>query len=455
MAFTFKKWLFNRFPYRYKEQDTNKDVNGEGTFERYLKNFEDEIDEEIYPFIRDFMNIFDVMTVDKKYLPYISYYLGEPPSANGDIDIYRKILAYAVRIYKIKGTKESYRLLFSLYGLDVDIVEAIPRREATYDMAEVKYDDGWTYDLTCENCTCYYIVYRPLTEENNTQEIDLTVPLEIITLINKIVCFIQPINAILCGVYRKITYADELVLDMVDNSDLLLDRVTFVNLNAPLPGTPDDTDIIAAYESENWESDLDQIREDLIVDGPINAMRFYAARPDGSVVLSNWIYGVPTDSTLALSRFVNRWFQLNLPDDSLENAGDYLYPSSPEGTLYVESAVSVDPMITVNKTLVDFNSLNPLPGCPDPTYPIGLYGVDDTSIGIVYSPEEAAELWNSYAPNKEYGYLTHVNGCTFALHRRADETNIMAQDIKATVLTVGENGDFNEDFTIQPGGDFY
>src|SRR4051812_29888331 len=121
MAFTFTGWIFKQLPYFYKEQDTYKDFQGKGLLERYLKNFEDEIEENLHPYLRDFVDIFDTINTDAKYLPYISYFLGEPPSANGDITVYRKILAYAVQIAKIKGTAQSYKLLFNLYGLEVDI----------------------------------------------------------------------------------------------------------------------------------------------------------------------------------------------------------------------------------------------------------------------------------------------------------------------------------------------
>jgi len=462
MAFTFKGFIWDLFmkgSYRYKELDTNKDINGKGTFERYINTIEDEIDEEIYPYIRDFMDIFDTLTVDSKYLPYISYFLGEPPSANGDTDIYRKILAYAVRIYKIKGTLESYQLLFNLYGLTVDIVEAMPRKGATYDMVSVIYDDNWTYDQNCEHCTCYYIYYKPIDQAHNQLNVDLAIPLEIINLINRIVCFIQPINAKLCGIHRMITFEDTLELNMEDDANLTLtERIQYVNLLAPLVGTPVAEDIIDAYElgAGNWDDDLDQILSDLQDIGAANAIRFYVANPDGSVTLSDWLYGVPIADVSSLSNFIRKWFTLNCEDSTLQEAGDYLYPIHPDGDQYFTSAINPDALVSQVRSLVDFDTLLPLDGCPAPQYPIGVYGSDDTTIGIAEDADHFAQIWNSYAPNKEFGFIEHLSGCNFRLWRRSDEDdNLPSMYLKAKLLTTGPDGDFNEDFTIQPGGDFY
>ena len=457
MAFSFIGWIFNQFPYRYKDEDTNKDINGQGTFERYLKNFEEELDEEMYPNIRDFMDLFDVTKVDAKYLPYISYYLGEPPSANNDIAIYRKILAHAVEIYKIKGTKKSFQLLFNLYGLDMDLVEEVPRRKYTYDLppSVLTYDMGITYDTTCQSCSCYWIAYRPIGEAPN-QNPDISVPQEIIDLINRIICWIQPINAKLCGIYRRWVLEDTLALTLQDDANIdITDALRYVNLDAPIAGTVDEAAIIAAYNGGNWDADIDMVHDDLLTAAGGYAMRFYLSTPQG-VVNSDWLYGIPHTNAASLRQFVSRWYELNAGDNGLQQAGDYLYPYSPDGEpVYLASAVSVDPTVDINKTLVDFDTLNPLVGCPNPDYPILVYGVDDDAIGVAADAQGFADIWNSYGPNKEYGYLTHLAGCTFRLTRRSDEDDIMAGQLKAKLLTVNPNGDFNEDFTIDPGGDFY
>src|SRR5690606_5043512 len=110
MAFQFKTWLKGLFPEYFWRNDTYLDANNKGFFERYIDSFGDEYANEVYPFIRDVLDILDARITPTKYLPYLSKMMGNLPNT-GNASIQRKLIAYAVRLWMIKGTIPSYEFI--------------------------------------------------------------------------------------------------------------------------------------------------------------------------------------------------------------------------------------------------------------------------------------------------------------------------------------------------------
>lgn len=136
----FKDYLFGLLPSFFKENDTYKDTNDEGLLERYLRNFGLEIDGEVMNRIEDYLTQVDPLVCDEKFLNHIAYALGNPPDITSSVAEYRKFLIYSLAIYKIKGTRRSYEILFNLLGLNVFIKEEYID-DVLYDNAEI-YDKG-------------------------------------------------------------------------------------------------------------------------------------------------------------------------------------------------------------------------------------------------------------------------------------------------------------------------
>jgi len=187
MAFSFTKYLWNLLDEIFHVDNYN-DINGDPLLKRYLKNYEDELDEGFLPFIDNFLDLINVLTVDPKYLSLLAYTLGSPPSYGSNEQLYRLILAYAVEIYKIKGTKQSYVLLFNLLGVQIDIEEQIPSKGTRYD-TDVHYDDDPVehYDVECDYCSGYWIIYLSPIPEN------------FLNKVTNLICFLEPINARFVG----------------------------------------------------------------------------------------------------------------------------------------------------------------------------------------------------------------------------------------------------------------
>lgn len=211
----FRDWLFNHLPKAYRDKDSYKDPNGEGVLKRYLRLYGLELDENFWPFMNNFIDLIDVMECDDKFLPLIGSILGYPPTINTSTDTYRKILLYAVAIYKIKGTKKSFQILFNLLGLEMDIIEDMPRKKIHYDKPFTYYDDEWKYDSHCDYCSGYHIIYNSVNDNCITGTM-YNVPKAVLNSIPNIICFLNPINATFLGLIRRYKICDEVTWEFID-----------------------------------------------------------------------------------------------------------------------------------------------------------------------------------------------------------------------------------------------
>jgi len=181
----FQGWLQGKLPPYFFQEDSYKDEQGNGLLVRFLGIFEDELDEEVITYIENYLDIFDPLTCDAKFLGHLAYQLGNPPNLFRDEDKYRKLLTYIPYINQIKGSKESYRILFRLLGYDeISFYEAFAdgnyRDEGLKRDANVKRDEPtpWVTPYTI------YVVTEEIPEE------DMEIMLAIVD-------FLEPVNATL------------------------------------------------------------------------------------------------------------------------------------------------------------------------------------------------------------------------------------------------------------------
>jgi hypothetical protein len=141
----------------------------------------------------------------------LSFILGLPPSVDNNFIVYRRVLAFAVGIYKIKGTAKSYELLFDLLGLKIKIQQDTPDNAVTYDSGFF-YDDQRTYDFDCATCSEYTILYY---DPNNPLD---PVDPAILQKFSDVICFLEPINAKLKGYVRTLYLEDIFDLTIEDTA---------------------------------------------------------------------------------------------------------------------------------------------------------------------------------------------------------------------------------------------
>lgn len=216
----FTNWLFGKLPSYFKDSDTYQNLNGEGLLERYLRNFGQELDEDIYPFIANFLDLFDAAKCDVTLLPHLSFILGIPIGIDNTEATYRKVLKYAVQLYKVKGTVMSYKMLFNLINLDIQLIEDEPQGKVTYDADPLYiYDDPLgpqLYDTGCANCSGYTIAYNAFSNPLNTN----TVNPSLLLIAQSIIPFLQPINATFNGFTKRIHIEEPFPITIEESSDL-------------------------------------------------------------------------------------------------------------------------------------------------------------------------------------------------------------------------------------------
>lgn len=212
--------IFGFFSRWDKITDSNKDVNDKGTLERFNEVLGSQWDDDIIPFIDGLLdNTLIPSTVLDKFIPYLEALVGLEPLIN-DLTIRRKFLENIIPIYKVKGTKRSYEIVFKLLGFDsVNIVE----EDITFGFdSPITFDDeDRTFDLgKCYRCGFYTI------------ELTGTAPIstDLAILINNAIDLVEPIHAKL----KTITY---------NGNDIHLIS-TFVDTNGDLKYTTYDENVV-------------------------------------------------------------------------------------------------------------------------------------------------------------------------------------------------------------------
>lgn len=191
--FKFKEWVFkNLFPYYYQENDTYRDSSGKGILQRFIEvcsqYFDDDIisDDGTQPGLDNIVNLIDVDLTPELFLNYLWEFLGEIPYAYGLIiqgkeynkdnlrdwlfnntDFPqadpRKLLKYAISLYKIRGTDKFYQVIGHFYGFEIELVETFDGGSVGDDnlvpshdhLVLAAYDDTVLADLSGVNIPGY------------------------------------------------------------------------------------------------------------------------------------------------------------------------------------------------------------------------------------------------------------------------------------------------------------
>jgi len=207
----FKELFRNMISLYHRETDSYKDANDQGLFERYQVLFGEYIDTDMAEEIENYLDILNAQICDEKYLNNISYDLGKPPDIFRNVEQYRNLLSYIIRIYPVKGTKRGYDLFFNILGFEVEVVEFRPPRPHLYYDTGERYDEELTYDPEeCIWCSDYTLLVYPI------DDID-TVDANTIALLKEAAKFNEPINAHLREFILMITLRDTLnITSMTD-----------------------------------------------------------------------------------------------------------------------------------------------------------------------------------------------------------------------------------------------
>lgn len=154
-----------------------------GILERFLEVCGNYFADDITPVIDNFLDIIDVDKASDIYLNYIWEFLGSIPYSYGAIikgdtiesnvtsplskenipkaDV-RRVLKYAISLYKIRGTLDFYNILLRMYGfVSVETDDHTsqggntPSSSSLYYDNEVYYDNQNTYDsvIDCQGCS--------------------------------------------------------------------------------------------------------------------------------------------------------------------------------------------------------------------------------------------------------------------------------------------------------------
>lgn len=177
-----KHFIFNQLPSYFKVNDSYK-VDGEGLLERLTNSLGEEVDSIMIDGIGDFSAIVNPEETPEEFLPYLAYLMGNPPQFLQGTTYLRLWLTKAWEFYQLKGTLAGYKLLFRVFGMDVEIIE--------HSLVDGRYDDSGLYDTeddgdglydtdSCSNCAEYTLLYKTTSRrlgEEYPYNIDILVAL--------------------------------------------------------------------------------------------------------------------------------------------------------------------------------------------------------------------------------------------------------------------------------------
>lgn len=183
----FQDYVFsNLFDYYYKVHDTYQDSDGKGILERFIGVCSGYFDNEVMPDIDNFMDCLDVDRANPIFLNYLWEYFGFIPYAYGVLTRgepyteqnlenwlkedrgfptadYRRVLRYALALYKIRGTQKFFEVLGRFYGVTFSLVEVdgALKDQLQENITSVNFDTishfdeiGVTYDTETDCWEC-------------------------------------------------------------------------------------------------------------------------------------------------------------------------------------------------------------------------------------------------------------------------------------------------------------
>jgi hypothetical protein len=205
--------LWQYFPYFVRKNDSYKDTDGKGLFQRYNEIIEEDINVNIYPIMSSIIdNLLIASTMLDRFVADLESTVGVHLRFSDLISLRKNILKYIFYFYKIKGTKRGYEVLLRWLGFDtVEITEFYETggldSPNDFDDSIRRFDSGGK----CNGCSEYQITLTG----------SLPITADLIRFVTNIVKFNEPINARL----RKIIYngreMDNLFYFTLQNGNLL------------------------------------------------------------------------------------------------------------------------------------------------------------------------------------------------------------------------------------------
>lgn len=193
----FRDQLFDTYySYYDKVSDTNKDVNGKGTWERINEVVGGDLDDNVIPLVSNLIpNVIMPATCFDRYVPFLESEAGYDAINNTlrlgpGLPMRRSVLAMLKRLYQIKGTIRCYEVLFGKLGMTIDFTEY--NGEYGFDSPITLDDEVRRFDSFCPACSDYSLDIHGTTPLSNS----------LIAIFKSIITFCEPINARL----RSITY---------------------------------------------------------------------------------------------------------------------------------------------------------------------------------------------------------------------------------------------------------
>jgi hypothetical protein len=249
--FSLQENLFAYFGPREKVGDLHKDGQGRGTKERFMRALGAEYDAVLLPLLDGFVaNCIDPQTALDRFVPYLENQMGVAYKVSDDLAVRRKLVGWASRITRLKGTKRSYEILLKLMGFaSVEIVEYFTGRGFDHGKLD---DPERRFDRGCAGCSPYSLILTG----------GVTITADVRAWIRSVVAFCEPINAVL----RDIQY----------NGNPLMLTSIFVRI------TPDGD--LEYDNSADPTTTLQLINGDLLISGP-NAAR-YSLSPQGDLLFT-------------------------------------------------------------------------------------------------------------------------------------------------------------------------
>lgn len=184
----FKDILIKYFPSYFKQEDTYKDNFDKGLFQRFTEALGEELDLEIVVSIQYLLDVFDPVTVDERLITYLARQKGLNFAVIEDLATQRKVIRYAIKANKLRGTGRGYEFLLGLLGYEVVTITEVTPDESIYDTTDI-YDNGHLFDTSCPVCSDY-----TLELENSTILGRIPTSSEYKSLLNAI-AYMQPVIA--------------------------------------------------------------------------------------------------------------------------------------------------------------------------------------------------------------------------------------------------------------------
>ena len=191
----FKQFLFDSLPPYFKLFDSNKDINGQGSLERFLDIFIGELNSS-YQKIKNLNTLLSPGLVPDSHLYLLGGNFGKPPTLFLNNSAYRKLLIGFKWLMSYKGTLKGLTKLFNLFGATLEITDETPL-SSIYD-TNLRTDSLVKYDYVTPE---FFIISIRIIDSNNFFTNEDVTSSEFISELTSLAYFMLPINVFISAIY--------------------------------------------------------------------------------------------------------------------------------------------------------------------------------------------------------------------------------------------------------------